>query len=40
MNEDIICQIINGPIDPYTNFYTKVVMEGKGKPADKVLSAL
>ena len=39
-NEDVICQIITGSIGPYTNFYTKVVMEGKGEPADKVLDAL
>ena len=39
-DEDIICQIIHGSIDPFTNFYTKVVMENKGKDADVVLVAL
>ena len=39
-NEDIVRQIINGLIDPYTNFYTKIVMERKGDKVDVVLDAL
>ena len=39
-NEDIVCQIINGSIDPYANFHMKIVMERKGEKEDVVLDVL
>ena len=39
---DLVCQIVSGSMDPYTNFYTQIVLEGnkKGTDAAEVLEEL
>ena len=33
-DNDIVCQIVSGSVNPYTNFYTQIVLEGNRKKLD------